>query len=353
MRSFAGALVAALVFALAPAALAAPQAPVALGVHLPYVSDSGAEIDAYASEVGARPKIVMLNQGWDEPLLYPGQMRAITSRGATPLITWDPIDSAGGIPLRAIAAGAHDDYLRRSADMARAWGGTLYVRFAHEMNLPEAPDGPGRNGNTPAQFIAAWRHVVGIFRNAGADNVRWVWSPNVQCFGRCPFTAFFPGDEWVDWVALDGYNYAAASHVPWFSFTTLFAGSYDIITRLSAKPVMVAETASAEDGGDKAAWIRSAFLRALPTRFPRIRAVVWFDQAKETDWRVDSSTASLNAWRDVVSSPLYNDAAARRLAAGRVGSGYFQCRLFGGSRNVCSAPGGYRSLATESDPLAR
>jgi hypothetical protein len=127
----------------------------------------------------------------------------------------------------------------------------------------------------------------------------------VHCGGRCPFTAFYPGDAWVDWVGLDGYNYAAVSHVRWMSFAEIFGKSYQLVTELTGKPIMIPETASTERGGDKAAWIRTAFTRDIPQRFPRIRAVVWFNKVKETDWRVQSSASSLEAFRDVARSPLY------------------------------------------------
>lgn len=82
--------------------------------------------------------------------------------------------------------------------------------------------------------------------------------------------------------------------------------SYDALAALDkSKPMMIAETASTEDGGDKAAWIRSGFLTAIPSRFKRIKAVVWFHEHKETSWSVDSSSASLSAFREVVASSLY------------------------------------------------
>jgi mannan endo-1,4-beta-mannosidase len=173
------------------------------------------------------------------------------------------------------------------------------------MNLRGSPFGPGHEGNTPAQFVAAWRHVVSVFRSAGATNVKWVWSPNVDCGGKCPFDAFFPGDSYVDYVALDGYNYAAVDGVPWMSFDQIFAPSYRDLTRLSSKPVIIAETASVGDGDAKATWIQNAFLRSIPTAFPRVRAVVWFDRDKEANWKVNSSPASEQAWRAVVDSPIY------------------------------------------------
>jgi beta-mannanase len=174
------------------------------------------------------------------------------------------------------------------------------------MNLSSSLYGPGVNGNTSALFIAAWQHVVSIFRASGATNVRWVWSPNVDCQGKCPFQAFYPGDSWVDWVALDGYNYASVDNVPWESFDTVFASSYAELAALTKKPMMVAETSSTETGGDKAAWITTALTQTLPDQMPLVRALVWFNVDKETDWAVNSSPTSLQAFRSAVDQPLFN-----------------------------------------------
>jgi beta-mannanase len=174
------------------------------------------------------------------------------------------------------------------------------------MNLPRSPWGTDYNGNTPALFIAAWRHVVTLFRREKATNVRWAWSPNVDCLGNCPFGAYYPGTAWVDDVALDGYKFAGAHGVHRVSFANLFRQSYEAITALSDRPVMIAETAAPEVGGNKAAWIRQAFLHAIPTMFPRLVAVIWWDRQDATaDWRVNSSVASLQSWRQVTSSPMY------------------------------------------------
>jgi hypothetical protein len=256
----------------------------------------GEALDDFSHLIGARPKLAMWFESWDEPLVYPQDTQAADAIGAIPMVTWDPIRSGTGIPLSEIAAGRFDAYIRAAARQALAYGQRLYVRFGHEMNLAASPFGPGHDGDTPAAFIAAWRHVVGIFRQTGARNVEFVWSPNVYCEGHCPFTAFYPGDAWVDWVALDGYNYGPAQGEPWLSFARIFEASYAIITRLTDRPLMVGETASAGIGGSKAAWIEGMW-HTLRTRFTRVRALIWFQRVKETDWRVDSSAASLAAFR--------------------------------------------------------
>ncbi|MGC9974594.1 MAG: glycosyl hydrolase [Gaiellaceae bacterium] len=273
--------------------------------------EAPAELHGYIKAVGRKPAIVMWFQSFDEPLFYPKQLPVIAAIGAVPMITWVPSHSGGkSIPLLSIAAGNYDNYLRQAAAAAANWGKPLFVRFAHEMNLRDTPWGPGVDGNTAADYIAAWRHVVTIFRIAGATNVLWVWSPNVECGGACPFADFYPGDAWVDWVALDGYNYSAIDDVPWMSVSEIFGSSYSDLTKLTKRPIMIAETASTEVGGDKAAWITQGLLTDVPARLPRVRAVVWFQRDKETDWRVNSSAAALHAFRRVANSPLYTSNAA-------------------------------------------
>jgi hypothetical protein len=141
--------------------------------------------------------------------------------------------------------------------------------------------------------------------------VRWVWAPNVYGQGGVePFQAYYPGNEWVDYVALDGYNWGTSGQGTdrWESLYEVFAASYKRITELSSKPVILSEVASGEAGGDKAEWIRNGFLKTIPNSFPRVAAVVWFDYDKEEDWRVNSSPEALQAFREVAASPLYDGA---------------------------------------------
>jgi hypothetical protein len=272
----------------------------------------GQTIDGYTARVGAPPGLVMWFDSFDWPLFNAMERRdanAVVARGAIPVITWDPAysnSSAGTITNAAVAAGDYDAYLVASARATKAWGKTVLIRFAHEMNGDWAPWNRGVDGNTAETHIAMWRHVVEIFRAQGATNVQWVWSPNVNYLGRYPFDDLYPGDPYVDWVALDGYN---SQGTKWYSFDQIFRASYRAMRRLTSRPMLIAETASGEGrtADSKASWIRRSFLRTLPQRYPRIRAVIWFDRAsKEKDWRLQSSPASLGAWRQVVASPLYS-----------------------------------------------
>jgi hypothetical protein len=297
-------------FALLPtSALGATQPPIALGVNIANAPDQAGPLQSYVSLAHQNPAIVMWYQQWSEPLFYSDQLPNVSAVGAIPMITWDPIFNGVGIPLSQITAGRYDAYIKSAADAAAASKNPMYIRLGHEMNVSSSLFGPGQNGNTPAAYVAAWRHVVTIFRQQGATNVEWVWSPNVDCGGKCPFTAFYPGDAWVDWVALDGYNYATVDNDPWMTFDQIFAPSYAALTHMTSKPVMIGETASTELGGNKAQWIAQTF-QGLASKYPHVHAVVWFDRNKETNWMVNSSAASLAAWQQVVTSPLDAGSAA-------------------------------------------
>jgi hypothetical protein len=305
--------VAILVAALAASASSA-GASIQLGAYVRDAPGSGQVLDDYASLVGRKPAIVMWYRSLDRPLMYSNEIANLAARAQTPMVSLEPVDAGGAdIPLSRIAAGEYDGRLHEAATVAKSWNRRLLIRFAYEMNLsPGAgiPWGGGQGalaGNTAGDYVAAWRHLVELFRADGAANVEWVWAPNVDD-GGIPFSQYFPGDAWVDAVGLDGYNwgsaFASTGH-SWLSTADTFASSYAILTRLSTKPVMITEIGSAEIGGDKAAWIETGFLDEIPRLFPRISAVVWFNVQKEADWRVDSSPAALAAFRAVAASSLY------------------------------------------------
>jgi len=283
--------------------------PVHWGVVVHGDPASSPGLDEAEAAAGKRAGIVMWYEGWARHDFQPAVADAIVRRGSLAMITWEPWDAGSGVDqprfsLGRIAAGDHDDYIRRWAAGVRDWGRPLLLRFAHEMNGDWYPWAAGVNGNTAPQFVAAWRHVHDVFRDAGATNVSWVWSPNVVYRGSAPLTDLYPGDPYVDWVAADGYNGGTALHRGgWRSFDQLFGATLKQLRALSEKPVMVAEVASAEIGGDKARWIED-FFRQLRRR-PYIRAFVWFNLDKETDWRVQSSEAARAAFAAGVADPRY------------------------------------------------
>jgi len=306
---------------LPPAATSTPGA-IALGAYIHddnnYASSDPSVQDWYANLVGRQPAISAWGTDWVHfNYFQPSTMDTFRTRGSMNLFTWMPGDKsiANGVAqpaykLTNITRGDFDGYIRQWATDARTWGHPFYLRFGHEMNgnwyaWSTAPGNP--DGNTPADFVAAWRHVHDIFTQVGATNVRWVWCVNTTDPSYTPYAQDYPGDNYVDWVSIDGYNWGT-SHAwsKWQSLSDVFAASYAELTALTSKPIIIGEAASLEQGGSKADWITQGFLQTIPNSFPNIRAVVWYDDNDANgDWLIESSSASLDAWKSVVASPLY------------------------------------------------
>ena len=164
------------------------------------------------------------------------------------------------------------------------------------MNSNWYPWAPAMNGNDPQLYIKAYRHVHDLFVAQGATKVLWVWCINVDNVPSESWNqpgVLYPGDAYVDWIGLDGYNWGTGvSWGSWRSFTDLFSGAYAAGQSISpSKPIIIAELASSTTGGDKAAWIADMFT-TIPTRFPKLKAFNWFDVQKEQDWRIQSSQAT-------------------------------------------------------------
>ncbi len=272
--------------------------------------------------IGRDPEIVMWYQGWgangDGKNLDLSMLDRVSVRGAIPMITWEPWVPNGRVDqpqykLSVIAGSTYDTYVRSWASQLAAWGKPVLLRFAHEMNGTWYPWAAGKNGNSAADYVEAWQHLRSVFDEENANNVGWVWSPNVHVDGFTDMADLYPGDEYVDWIGLDGYNWGNWNGHRWQSFSGVFGPSIAKVRSFAAgKPLMIAETASGSDGGDKAAWIRSAFFSEIPIDFPEIRAVVWFDENKEKvgerPWRYDTDTGSAKAFRAAANHPHYRAA---------------------------------------------
>lgn len=277
-----------------------------LGAWDPGLVAGIAELEA---ALGRPLDIVHFFQGWgvEDNRFDAARAGEIVARGALPMVTWEPWDYRRGTDqpefgLRRIAAGDHDDYIRQWGRDLREFGHEVLLRFAHEMNHSAYPWCVGVGGSA-RDYVRAWRRVVRLVRAEGATNARFVWCPLVPAPGSPDLRSAFPGDRFVDLVGMDGYNAGtAADWGGWLSFSEVFGPLYRSLRRLSDRPVVVCETGCAEEGGSKARWISRAFLEELPRDFPAVTAVVWFNEAREADWRLDSSPATLEAARVAVRS---------------------------------------------------
>lgn len=303
-----------------------PSASIYWGAYIDGVPASLAGLDRFESGVGKKVSIVHWGQSWARPPSNPFQtdrFNNVRNRGAIPMLDWGAWQLGAGtnqtdFRLATIAKGTYDGYLKQWASAAKAWGHPFFLRFGWEMNGNwQFPWSAQLNGNHPAEYVAAWRHIHDIFVQQGATNATWVWCPNVASSQTTPLTELYPGDDYIDWTCLDGYN-PGGSASNWQSFAQIFSGrdlggfnphdTYgEMVTLAPSKPMMLGEVASSESGGSKAAWIRD-MLQTVPTTYTQIRAVVWFDwNGGDTtlNWPIDSSQDSLNAFASAISDPRY------------------------------------------------
>ncbi len=285
----------------ADAAKVAALPPRVFGVALPGAPSDLRALGTLTEQLGRAPGSVTWYAAWSSNGDFPAADAArIAATGATPEVTWEPWDPALGVDqpafaLDRITAGDHDAYLSRWATQIRSYAKPVTVRLAHEMNAGWYPWSEQVNGNGAGDYAAAWRHVVDLFRAKRVRNVTWRWAPNVPYDGSAPLPALYPGDAYVDQLALDGYNWATLHDgSTWRSFAQVFGPGLTALRSLSARPVYIGEVGCPEAGGDKAAWVADMF--AVLQSHPEIRGVTWFSFEKEADWRIDSSPASLSAF---------------------------------------------------------
>lgn len=230
----------------------------------------------------------------------PATANRFQANGFIPELTWEPQLNGTGVSYDQVVGGTYDSYLTHNAQIIRSLGYPIRISLAPEMNTDWTPWGMGKQGNNRDNHKAFWHHVVELFRAQGATNVQWVWSPNVrpwnatQLYGT--LAELYPGDGYVDFMGLDGYNWGTSqSWSVWQSFSQVFEGTYNELISFSAKNILIMEVASAEAGGDKAAWITDMFSQ-LGSRFSHIQGFTWFNINKETDWRIKSSVASTQSF---------------------------------------------------------
>ena len=285
--------------------------------------DWQAVTDFEATNAGGRHISVLhwgVGKPWEHDFNYwLGPFNLVQDAGALSIV--DMI--TGAVPLRSIANGAEDPALRKWATEAAAWGHPFLLRFDFEMNGQWFQWGTRPvNRNTPAAYVAAWRHVHQIFTAAGATNVLWVWCPNIDPYHQMTkLSSLYPGNRYVDLTCLDGYNFGR----PWVSFSKLYGSSYRQIMRIApSKPMVLGEVASTGHYGSKSRWIRNMF-RDLGTRFRHIHGFFWWDEygshhpGHPGDWPIESTKASSLAFSRGIGSTL------ARVCRGFAGSARARC----------------------------
>lgn len=262
-------------------------------------------LDALDRWQGRRMAVVSIYTSWrdrrevqDE--LFRGRLPDIWRSGRVPMVTWEPFTElrTSRHVERRIAEGRYDRFAiawaRRMREFLSGEDGVLgtaddrraLLRLAPEMNGADAPWTARRGADPPEDYVRMWRRLHSFFARAGIDRSRlaWVWCVNVTDDGGVPAERFWPGEDVVDWMAVDGYDWGGVGRrVPHRQPGEIFAPMLARLRALSSRPIAIAETATSSRGGKyrKSGWAESLLLWA-----PRagVRMVVWFDVDKEADW---------------------------------------------------------------------
>jgi len=270
----------------------APANPL-VGVYEPGAPGSWSQIAEFTDATGVKPTIVVYYSPWNEPFSTSFAQTA-WDHDAYVLVQLEP----KGVTLASIAAGGSDAYLRSFADAVVAFGHPVILSFGHEMNGTWYSWGYGHT--TPAMFVAAWRHVVRVFRAAGAANVTWLWTVNSIQGASSSLSQWWPGAAWVNWTGIAGYFYLATD-----TFGSVFGSTIADIRTFSSAPLLIAETAVGTTT-DRESQIDALF---AGVRAERLAGVVWFDAAQHAglyhqDWRLEDDPYALAAFTAAVATYL-------------------------------------------------
>jgi hypothetical protein len=245
----------------------------------------------FERQVDRQMAVVHVFHSWDEP--FPSAYdRSVVDDGKVLLLSWEGTDT------RSIVMGTYDDLIRQRAEAVRDLKVPVLLRFRWEMDRPNL----SASVHSPADYIAAWKHVRGIFTDTGATNAGWVWCPLAPGFALNRAQAYYPGDDQVDWIGADVYpgrDYRSFGDL----MTPVLAWA-----RGHPRPVLIAEFGVRERSrGDRAAWLRG--MQSYVQRQPQIKALVYFLVNHPTkpvyDLTFGGEPDALVALRAVVNAPLF------------------------------------------------
>jgi len=256
-----------------------------LGIYEPSPQPSWTPVGRFRKLTGANVNVALYYSAWKEPF-QTVFASAVYSNDAIPMVQIEP----RGTSMAAIADGRYDSYLRSYAKQVQDYGHPVIIGFAQEPNGGWYEWGWGHTA--ASVWVAAWRHMVDIFRAAGARNVTWLWTVNVIGAGTGHLRDWWPGAQYVTWVGIDGYYFTRDA-----TFQSVFASTIRAVRRFAKVPILISETASGQVAGpSKIAGIFSGI------RAEHLLGFVWFDQNQNDPpyhqrWRLESSPGGLAAFR--------------------------------------------------------
>ena len=294
--------------------------------------------------IGKKIVWAMFSNNWgSENITFPEKtVLTIHSLGIVPFIRMMPrTDFQAGeqdpeFTLQHIIDGKFDGDLRRWAHDAERIHIPMIVEFGPEMNGDWFPwsgilnggekkvgYGDRKSADGPERFRDAYRHIINLFREEGMQNITWafhVFPPIEKSEGNDlhkkwnDIKNYYPGDDYIDWIGLSVYG-AVEPDSEWRSFTDIMDKAYPVITEISVdKPLAVFEFGVAEypQLGNKTGWIKNALESLEAGRYPRIKAISYWDEiwkddnsGKVIDLRINSSSKSSEIYKETLNSSYF------------------------------------------------
>ncbi|MCC7470030.1 MAG: hypothetical protein IT284_02765 [Bacteroidetes bacterium] len=225
----------------------------------------------------------------------------LKNEGKTTVIYWEAkdynlnTDEQSAFSYDAILEGNWDSYITEFAKDAKDFGGKVILIPFEEANGNWEPWSGVNNGNTPEKHRLAYRYIHTFFSDV--PNVKFGWTMNNDSVPNTTdnqFADYYPGNVYIDYIGIDGFNFGS----PWQTWDEVFSPAIDELSSYG-KPIILTSVASAQ-GTSKASWIRTGLGQGIKN-YPSVVGWIWFNENKEKDWRVNSDSASLSAFKEVVS----------------------------------------------------
>jgi hypothetical protein len=246
------------------------------------------------------PDVVPVDHSWDD--VFPSQADVdFVHHGRTVLLSWSGTDT------RAITSGRLDAQIRQRALQVKAVGAPILLRWRWEVNPPDLAGSIW----SPADYVAAWRHIRAIFTEVGATNAGWVWCPVATDFGASDGPAYYPGDDQVEWLCTDVY--------PNQDFSSFAQASAEFLAWAASRPrpVLIGESGAQ----DKAPGLRREWLTQAATfvkAHPQIKGLVYYDAPHSHngqgvgDVTLSGGTGPIRAFEQMAADPHHDQGRGAR-----------------------------------------
>lgn len=199
------------------------------------------------------------------------------------------------------------------AERMKAWQKPVYWAFNHE---PEA--GINRSKGTATDYINAFRALREVFRDREATNVKFIWIMTDYSFfvgaqDRRDAAKWYPGDDYVDAMGADAYNWFNCREgidTAWWTLERIIKPFRDFGAAHPGKELWLTEWASADDPlnpGRKGEWLGQAQALFKRPDYAQFKGVAYFDRfgGDQCFWQPNSTPAALSAFRTMAQDSFY------------------------------------------------